>query len=359
MRHTSFFKKQAKRFCQETAGSVAIIFGVMAIPVAMGVGAAVDLIRSNDARAELQWALDAGALAAASNSNLPDFEREEIARQTFAVNIDPARKFSATPNVSISGYTVSMSVESDYSTTFMRVAGISTMDIGASVTVNLRQSRKAEIALVLDYSGPMNESKKDQRKYEAVRDVAIQMVDDMTAQGANDQVKFGLVRFSPHESKSPTIHTISHDRDAIISQIKGARPYTWTQIGFGPSSGSQLAAPNGLSGDVVDHDDDATMKVIVFLTNGRQSGPSLSSDGSRTVAYGENNLEQLCAYAKARNVTFVTVAFDLQDQASEDQLRNCSSDPDKYFFIADDGAELVSSFEEIKNRLQQAIYIAR
>ncbi|NNE24687.1 MAG: VWA domain-containing protein [Rhizobiales bacterium] len=338
MRHTSTLKQQARRFWRETAGSAAIIFGVMAVPVTMGIGAAVDLIRSNDARAELQRALDAGTLAAASSSNLPDAEREEIARQTFAVNIDPRRKFNITPTVSITGDTVSMSVDTDYATSYLRVAGIDTMNIGTSVTVNLRQRKKAEIALVLDYSGPMNELEKTQHGHKAVRNVAIQMVDDMTAQGTNDRVKFGLIQFSMQEPKSPAVHPISQDRGAVVLQ--------------------QVAA-NGQSGDVADHEDDATMKFVVLLTDGRQFAPSLSPDGSRTLAYGDNNLEQLCAYAKARNVTFVTVGFDVQDQVTQDRLRNCSSDPERFFFIADDGAELVSSFEEIKNQLLKAIYIAK
>lgn len=421
MRHTSYIKKQAKRFCQETAGSVAIIFGVMAVPVVMGAGVAIDMVRSSDAKAELQWALDAGALAAASSGNLSDFEREEIAKQTFAANFDPADGIDAVPTISITDGEVTMSVDYEYPTAFMRIAGIKTVDIGSSVTVNLPESKKAEIALVLDYSGSMDQVTKGQHKYKVMRDAAIQMVDDMTEEGTSDRVKFGLVPFSHHvrvmmpgkyvvgadpnvdwtgctqdrmyphnltddvpelnddetkwgqvhapehisddctqyEPNSLTVRPISDDRDAIVSQLEDMKPYAWTHIGLGFSFGWQLVAPNGLFGEVAPYDDDETMKVIVLLTDGRQTEPSFGPGGSRTVAHGESNLEELCTNAKAKNVTVVTVAFDLQHQATEDRLRNCSSDPDRFFFIADDGAELVSSFEEIKNQLQQAIYIAK
>ena len=137
------------------------------------------------------------------------------------------------------------------------------------------------------------------------------------------------------------------------------KPNVWTHIALGFSFGWQLVAPNGLFGDVAEYNDDETMKVIVLLTDGRQTEPAFGPGSSRTVSQGENNLEELCENAKAKNVTVVTVAFDLQHQATENRLRNCSSDPDKYFFIADDGAELATSFEQIKALLQQAIYISK
>ena len=164
---------------------------------------------------------------------------------------------------------------------------------------------------------------------------------------------------SPYEPKSLTIRPISDDRAGIVSQLEDMKPNAWTHIGLGFSFGWQLVAPNGLFGNVADYDDDETMKVIVLLTDGRQTEPSFGPGSSRTVSHGEANLEELCQNAKAKNVTVVTVAFDLQHQATEDRLRNCSSDPAKYFFIADDGAELVSAFEEIKNQLQHAIFISK
>lgn len=421
MRHTSFLKKQAYRFHRETAGSVAIMFGLMAVPVVMGAGVAIDLMRSNDAKAELQSALDAGALAAASAGDLTDFEREEVAKATFAANFKPAPNASVVPEIAISDGAISMSAQFDYPTAFMRVAGINSMDIATSVTVNLPESKKAEIALVLDYSGSMNERTNGERKYRVMRDAAIQMVDDMTEEGSSNRVKFGLVPFShhvrvtlpgntvlgadpnvdwtgctqdrmypnnltddvpalnnddskwgqvqapehidrdctPYEPKGLTVRPISEDHAGVITQLENMQPNAWTHIALGFSFGWQLVAPNGLFGDVAEYNDEETMKVIVLLTDGRQTEPSFGPGGSRTVAHGESNLAELCENAKARKVTVVTVAFDLQHQATEDRLRNCSSDPDKYFFIADDGAELTSSFEEIKKQLQQAIYISK
>ena len=421
MRHTSFFNRHIKRLKCDTSGSVALMFGLVAVPVVLGAGVAIDMMRSNDARTELQTALDASALAAAASGNLTDSERAELAKATFAANFKPAGDVAVVPTVSIDDGKVAMSANYEFPTAFMRVAGINSMDIGSSVTVSLPESKQAEIALVLDYSGSMNEFTNGERKYRVMRDAAIQMVDDMTEEGTSDKVKFGLVPFShhvnvklpgkyvvgadagsdwtgctqdrmypynlnddvpsvsnddtkwgqeqapehlnadcsPYAGKSQTVRPIGEDHAGVISQLENMQPNAWTHIALGFSFGWQLVAPNGLFGDVAEYEDEETMKVIVLLTDGRQTEPAFGPGSARNVEHGESNLEQLCENAKAKKVTVVTVAFDLQHQATEDRLRNCSTDPDKYFFVADDGAELAKSFEEIKKQLQQAIYISK
>ncbi len=421
MRNSSHFKKHVQRFSAESSGTVAILFALSAIPVMMAAGLAVDMMRSNNARNNLQAALDAGALSAAAAANLSVSEREAVARATFAANFKPITGVIVNPAVSVDGDAVSMSAEFDYPTAFMRVAGYNTMDIASSVTVNLPETKKAEIALVLDYSGSMAEWTKGKKKYIVMRDATIQMVEEMTANGASDRVKFGLAPFShhvhvtlpgkyvvgadptsdwtgctqdrkyphnlsddtpnsgdddtkwghaqapehlnkgcaPYAANSLSIRPISDDHAGVISQLEDMKPYAWTHIALGFSFGWQLISPNVPFGDVAEYNDDETMKVIVLLTDGRQTEPAFGPGSSRNVANGESNLEKLCQNAKAKGVTVVTVAFDLQHQATEDRLRNCSSDQEKYFFIADDGAELSASFEEIRALLQQAIYISK
>ena len=153
MRQTSLFKKQLQRFRGESSGSVAVIFALAAIPVFMVAGVAIDMVRSTDARVNLQTALDAGALSAAAHGGLSDSERKDIAKATFAANFKPISGVTITPDVSIDDGAVSMSADFPFPTAFMRIAGINTVDLGSSVTVNLPDSKKAEIALVLDYSG--------------------------------------------------------------------------------------------------------------------------------------------------------------------------------------------------------------
>ena len=61
---------------------------------------------------------------------------------------------------------------------------------------------------------------------------------------------------------------------------------------------------------------------------------------------------------KEDNITIVTVAFDLRDTATRNRLRNCASDPDKNFFVAEDDDQVAAAFEEIKAQIASKIYIS-
>jgi hypothetical protein len=137
------------------------------------------------------------------------------------------------------------------------------------------------------------------------------------------------------------------------------QPYAWTHIALGFEFGWHLLAPDAPFGGTAAYDDDKTMKVLVLLTDGRQTEPAFGPGTTRNVAQGEDNLASLCANAKDKGVTVITVAFDLKDAATRNRLRNCASDPDKYFFIAEDDAELASAFDQIRAALKTAIYISK
>ena len=105
--------------------------------------------------------------------------------------------------------------------------------------------------------------------------------------------------------------------------------------------------------------DKDTMKVLVLLTDGKQTVEAFGAGGSETPEDGERNLEQLCRNAKAAGVTVAIVALDLDDEPTVARLRDCASDPDKLFFDATTGADLAAAFDAIRSLVQEAIFIAR
>ena len=84
----------------------------------------------------------------------------------------------------------------------------------------------------------------------------------------------------------------------------------------------------------VSYDDEETQKFMVVLTDGAQTEPAFGPGSTRTVAQGESNLEALCTNAKAKGITMITIAYDLDDNATANRLKNCATDPDKNFFVA-------------------------
>ena len=189
MRRPSILKRMINRFKRDTSGKVAIIFALSAVPMFMAAGAALDFVRASNTQAQMQAALDAGALAAAASRDLSDSDREDLANAVFKQNYAGVNGVTPTTAFSIEDGTVVMSADMTMPTAFMRVAGLNTMDIGSSVTVNIPEPKTAEIVLALDYSGSMTEYVKGKQKYKAMREAAIQMVDDLTAGEAADRLR--------------------------------------------------------------------------------------------------------------------------------------------------------------------------
>ncbi len=416
-------KTRIKKFITDRAANVGVMFALAAVPVALAAGVAVDYARASSASSEVQAALDTAAVAAAASTAMTDPERIQLAKDMFARNFDEETGFgfSAEPVVTIVNDQVKMTVDMQVPMTLMKLAGINNLDFTSTTEVNIPVGKKAEIALVLDYSGSMGSSSGGQVKYIAMRDAAVDLVTDLTEGENADKVKFGLVPFShqvqvslpgdyvvggtPGEtwvgctqdrkypfnttdatplsgnddskwgqvqapehaawdcsgygSNNLVVKPVSDDHAGVISQLNAMTPYAWTHIALGFEYGWHLVSDTAPFTNVAANNDTETQKYIILLTDGAQTEPAFGPAGTRTVAKGEQNLETLCTAAKAQNVTVVTVAFDLNSPATENRLRNCSTDPAKHFFIAEDGAALAAVFNQIKAAITAEVFISK
>ena len=95
------------------------------------------------------------------------------------------------------------------------------------------------------------------------------------------------------------------------------------------------------------------------LTDGAQTEPAFGSGSTRTVPQGESNLETLCTNAKAKGIIVITIAYDLDDNATTQRLKNCATDPDSNFFVATDTAAVASAFNNIKTIITAEVFISK
>ena len=410
----------ATRFGESAQGSMAVIFALSALPVVLCAGAALDYVRYTTATTELQAALDAGALAAAVATNLNQAERLAAAETAFAVNVTNGviGDSGIRPVFTISGKAVSATARLPLPSAFMHLAGIDAMAVTAQTEISLPENKKAEIALVLDYSGSMTEISGGQVKYVAMKKAASKLVGDLEKTNPGN-VKFGLVPFSHHvhvtlpkshvlgqtgagtwsgctqDRKYPytlsdetpgagndskwgqaiakehagdgcaayvpnklTVLPLTSDFAAVRGQLADMKPYAWTHIALGAEFGFHLLSPAAPFTGAADYSDKKTRKVMVLLTDGRQTEPAFGP-GTRSTSQGEKNLSAICENAKAKGIMVMTVAFDLEDEATTTRLRDCATDPDKNFFIAEDDADLARAFEDIKNEITAQVYISK
>ncbi len=368
------------RFGKNDCAAVGLLFGVSVVPFMLAAGVALDYSRALDLKTEMQAALDAGALAAAASRSLSDGERITLARATFTSNFSSRFGVEPVPTVTLVDGTVSASVEAALPTTFMKLAGINTMDVGAKVQIGVPGQKDAEIALVLDYSDSMNDPPVGggRVKYLAMRDAAMGMVNALTTGEGGKHVKFGLVPFSHHvrtslpgsmvvggkpgttrtgctqdrkypynlsvETPDPknddskwgqAIHPkykdrtcglfvpnglllkpLSSDHDAAKRQLQAMQPTGMTHIALGFEFGWHVLSSNAPFTEGVSESNGKTVKVLVLLTDGNQTEQAFGPDGSETEEDGERNLEQLCRNAKEAGITVATVAFDLDEGPS-------------------------------------------
>jgi Flp pilus assembly protein TadG len=411
-----------KRFAREQKGSIAPVFAMGITGMMMAAGMGIDTARYVAARTQIQGALDAGSLAAASaGDGKSDAYREAQAQQAFKANMlkGEAAGMGATAVFRIAGGKVEASAKGGLDSAFVQLMGIDTMNIAVESEVNIPIAKKAEIVLVLDYSGSMRDFVGDSVKYQAMSKAARDLVADLRKSNPT-KIKFGLVPFSHHvyttlpwqyvsgqsgpgnwtgctqdrlyplnlSDATPDplrdntkwgqpqakehidmgcdgyarnglkIRPLTNNFDAVDAQLASMRPYAWTHIALGVEFGLQLLSPTAPYTEGASFGDKSTEKIMVVLTDGMQTEPAFGP-GVRDVAQGESNLEELCKVSKNKGITMITVAYDLDDTTTRNRLKNCTTDPAKHFFVASDGATVAGAFESIKTLIETQIYVSR
>ncbi len=405
----------------DTSGAVAIVLAVMGIPLFLAAGVAIDYAEVSRVKAKLQSAADAAVLAAAAPKKVTDSERKTIAVRFFEANVERDNLGAiATPNVTVTESSVKISVDTQYPARFMRIAGFTNHEIGANSTAFVPGEKKAELALVLDYSGSMN----SKGKYQAMRDAAINMIDILTDDGTKtDTLKFGLVPFShhvylslpgehvagelagttwtnctqdrkypynvedsvpdpsnvdtlwgmttgngygrgaysqcgPYLSNNLIVKPLTNNANEVKAQLLSMSPHSLTHIALGTEFGWALLSPGAPFTEGAPYTDEDTKKYLVVLTDGVQTQDAWGPGKWRSREIGEANLEEMCTNIKAEGITIITIAFDLSDLWTEQRLKNCASSPDD-FHDADGNAQLAASFEAIANKLYEQVRILK
>lgn len=199
--------KSIKNFRSNEDGNIAIIFGMAVVPFLMAAGMAVDYGRGVVAKHELQVALDSAVLAAGSLRLANKPERKALGKAYFEANFDSSKYGLTVPNnlISIDNNVISADQSLTVKTKFMQVASLlsgstgnnSDMELRTDATALVPQVGKAEIALVLDYSGSMNDELNGVEKYVTMSNSAKELINGLSGNAGNSaELKFALVPFS-------------------------------------------------------------------------------------------------------------------------------------------------------------------
>ena len=184
-------------FWNNRSGNVAMMFGLLLIPMLVGAGVALDMLRTSDARSALSEAGDAGVLAAAramiTQNVLTQADAEVIARQYFDANgldsddlIIDSFSFVQAPDSS----EFTLSITGRLKTVLLGVVGRDYVPINITSTAKVGPQSVLELALVLDNTRSM-----DGAKLDALKVAATSLVDGLMAD-VDNEVLVGIVPFS-------------------------------------------------------------------------------------------------------------------------------------------------------------------
>ena len=400
-----------KDYLQSVSGQASVIFALVLVPLCLSVGAAVDYLGANQARTQLQAALDGAAMAMATATDKTDSEREALGLEFLVSNLEGFDLAKVDARIKISKDAIIVSAAYPYPTSFMGLAGIDAVPIERQSQVMGSRDLNAELVMVLDYSKSMD----DDDKYIRMREAASEMIDQLVAGKGDASVKVGLVPFSSmvHTSmpaayvtqtasgptwsgctqdrrhpynigvSTPTsdnatkwgyidpsgqnaapmncpaytknkinIIPLTEDAGAIKSQLSDMKPIGYTNIPLGVEFGWNLLDPAEPFAEAAAYDDKDTRKFIVILTDGVQTTPGWGPDGKRNVNHAKDNLVKLCTGMKDAGITIFTIAYDVKAADVTKLLKDCAGK--NYFEPDKSSAAITAVFKDISLRIRKS-----
>jgi Mg-chelatase subunit ChlD len=394
-----------------------VVFALTVVPLLVATGFAVDRIRLDDVRTEMQAAIDGAALAAAMAEEMADADRVRLARKYFKQNFAYGGRDGLEIDVDISPTTVTVTSTFPFRTSLMALAGINSADVQVSAEVMLPSTSNAEVVLVLDYSYSMMSSNKYQRMAEA----ATAMVNDLDAGIDDGKLKIGLVPFSAmvrtsmpasyvtqpaasetwtgctqdrkypynitvdtptgdvrtqwgyfdatsensgsydcshYASKHLDILPLTTDMTAVTAKLAEMLPLGNTNIALGAEFGWNLLDPQAPFEEAVAYTNKKTRKYLVLLTDGVQTSKNWGAGDTRSKSNGNANLLELCSAMADAGITVFTIAYDITDPAVTTLLQNCAGE--RYYEPDVSGSEIKKVFASITKEIRNDhIRIAR
>ncbi len=185
-------------FIKNTCGGTAVTFAIVTLMLAVVGGSGIDFYRMQQQKAVLQSVADAAVMAGAIRADAgDDTGAVQVTVKTYVQsNFDTryAVTSSITTTVDSSTGQVATLVDSKISTTFMKMIGISNMNLEVKAAATYGGS-SLEVALAMDVTGSMDGAKLAAAKT-AAKNLATTLFTVPGTTQTNSKVKIGLVPFA-------------------------------------------------------------------------------------------------------------------------------------------------------------------
>jgi Flp pilus assembly protein TadG len=171
--------------------------GVLAVPLVLGIGMAVDYSRHMSASKHLQEVADSVSLALAGSSERNADKMVLLAQKIINSNITSTRIDTVEPvtkaNFTITNDDIDVKLYGNIETSFMGIAGYHVLGVAAESLATRAVNGSVEVALVLDNTWSMSEN----GKIVSLRSAAGALVDTLMP-NSNSNVKISLVPYADY-----------------------------------------------------------------------------------------------------------------------------------------------------------------
>ena len=403
-----FLRDTMMRFQQDRSGNVLIMLGFLLLPLLGMVGVAIDYSRATNARAALNAAIDSAALMAAHDAPTLTSDAQLTARINAWVKdnlpADIKDKFSAaTVSIDRTARTIRIEANANVPTTIARVLG-SQNSVVSSTSQSTWGTNTIELALVLDNTGSMASS----GKMAALRQASLDLIKIMKdATQRTDQIKISIVPFSTRVILDTSLKSASWlrwdliskanwqgcvaDRDksydttdgdgassnamrypadicdkyspatqakvlpltsdwtALNARVNAMQPGGATNIAIGAVWGMATLSPSDPFTEAKPATTPFLKKYMILLTDGDNTKNRWDGDGANHSPAVDLRTTLACDNIKAAGVTLYTIRV-IDGNAT--LLRNCASEPGKYFDVSA-ASQLGPIFKAIASEISQ------
>ncbi len=390
------------RFKTDEKGNFAIMAAVTLGILVAGLAVSVDAANGQSAKQRLQDTTDAIALMAARGKIETQAELDAAANEYLQLKYPGAEGINIRlEDIKRDGDVVTISASNKIPTYFTGIFGKSGMNIGATSQA-LFADTKLEVALVLDTTGSMRGN-----KLASLKVAGNNLVDQLKANDDRGNIKMSVVPFAQYVNVGVNnvnanwvnvrpaagqtvsdwngcvgsrrgsldrrvdvrggavvpattnincgtpISPLSDNINTTKTAISNLNAAGWTYLPSGLMWGWRTLDSRLPFDQAVSNTDTKTDKIMIVMTDGantRSKNGAFHEGTSQLDA--DNKAEEMCSRIKNENITVYTIAYEVEDRTTENLLRNCASDQDKYF-DASNASQLEDAFSVIAASLTE------
>lgn len=206
---------------------------VMFVGLVLLTGLAIDLLRQEAERADLQNAIDRGVLAAAALSQPLDPEDTVEAYLDTRLLSDGETNLQVVPDTALNFRRISASAVGGSETIFLRMAGDSRLPVVAASAAEERR-QNVEISLVLDISGSMARERSggtENSRLQVLRGAASEFVDLVLTQDTIPHTSVSLIPYSGQVNAGPFFNRLTPGR---VHNFSSCVEFTNSDYGIAP-----------------------------------------------------------------------------------------------------------------------------